>query len=448
MRRLAARAGMSVAIKIGYALLTAAATVVVARLLGAAAFGQYSFLIALISVLALPAQAGIPTLVLRETARQIGQGRGSEIWGLWGWALRRTLVAAAIIAIGLLLVRALWSGLLVRYSWLEVVLAAVAIIVLPLSALRGAALRGLQKVNLGQLPESIVRPATFLLALGCVAIFFRDASHRGLTIALLAFLSSLIVAAAIGGFWLLQHAPPRDTGLPRPAAHVRASWSASLLPLTLLASIGSAELDVLVVGLWLDDVQLGIYKVTQQTILVAAFVPTAINAVFMPIFAREFARADRSELQQLVSRASATLLLALIPASVVLLAFGEAILSWAFGPQFKGGHLALSALIIGQLINMVAGPVASILNMTGHERKSLAAFVSAVLLLLAAAGPLISRWGVFGAAIAAAGAAATANILMCWFVYRTLGLRTIALNGEMRGVISGLIRRIPFPGRT
>jgi O-antigen/teichoic acid export membrane protein len=447
MRRLALGAGASIAIKVSYAILSAAATALLARYLGAAALGQYTFLIALIAVLSLPAQAGVPTLVMRETARLVGVGKAADAWSLWRWGFTRMLFVASVVAIGILVVPAIWPQVLSEYSTLHLVVVALALLVLPLSALRGAALRGLQKVNLGQMPENLIRPATFLLAVAVASLLFRGAADTRMMVVLLSFLLSLVVAAVVGAIWLRRHAPPRVGIGPPPDRAKLAAWSSSLLPLTLLASIGSADLDVLMIGMWLDHAELGIYKVVQQTVIAAGFVPTAINAVFMPLIARMYVSADRAELQQLISRASATLFLALLPVSLALFFFGEPILRFAFGPQFQDGYLALWVLIAGQLINVAAGPVSSVLNMTGHERQTLVATVLSIVLLLASAGPLTARWGVFGAAIAAATATAVANLLMCWFVHRSVGIRTFALNREMPRLIVRLFKMVLAGGR-
>jgi hypothetical protein len=63
----------SVAVKIGSTLLNVILAVVLARALGAEGFGVYSFVFALITILAIPAQMGLPNLVVRETAQAQGQ---------------------------------------------------------------------------------------------------------------------------------------------------------------------------------------------------------------------------------------------------------------------------------------------------------------------------------------------------------------------------------------
>jgi len=95
-----------------------------------------------------------------------------------------------------------------------------------LSNLRGAALRGLHKVVIGQLPEFFIRPALFFTFL-CIAGFFL---HQRLTppqaMALNVF--SAVLAFIIGA-WLLWRNTPLSIYKLTPI-YDRKGWFSSLLP--------------------------------------------------------------------------------------------------------------------------------------------------------------------------------------------------------------------------
>jgi len=97
-----------------------------------------------------------------------------------------------------------------------------------------------------------------------------------------------------------------------------------------------------------------------------------------------------------------------------------------FGSDYGRGAPALAILSLGELANALAGPVALILTMTGHEgdaAKSLAvAAVTNVILNLA----LIPNFGVEGAAAATAVSLTAWNTLMGVFVWKRLRLRSSA----------------------
>lgn len=72
-------------LKLLYLPLTLITSIVLARGLGPAGYGQYSFVMAAISILALPVGAGLGQLVTREVARY----HHSEEWGLFRGLLQR-----------------------------------------------------------------------------------------------------------------------------------------------------------------------------------------------------------------------------------------------------------------------------------------------------------------------------------------------------------------------
>src|SRR5690554_6430006 len=85
-------------------------TVLLARLLGAEGYGIYAYAYALVMLLAMPATAGLPNLVIRETAKGLASGHPEAVKGVWGWAGRVVAVLSLAVALiaGPLLIR--WQG--------------------------------------------------------------------------------------------------------------------------------------------------------------------------------------------------------------------------------------------------------------------------------------------------------------------------------------------------
>ena len=100
MARIAARAGVGpeIAWETGWSFALKAAntglgfltTVLLARLLGAEGYGIYAYAYALVMLLAMPAQSGLPNLIVRETARGLAEGTPDRVKGAWqnGYAER------------------------------------------------------------------------------------------------------------------------------------------------------------------------------------------------------------------------------------------------------------------------------------------------------------------------------------------------------------------------
>ena len=74
---------------------------VLARLSGPEGFGIYSFVLALVTILAIPAQLGLPNLMVRETAKAQAAERWDTMKGLWRWSnLLALAISMALIMLG------------------------------------------------------------------------------------------------------------------------------------------------------------------------------------------------------------------------------------------------------------------------------------------------------------------------------------------------------------
>jgi O-antigen/teichoic acid export membrane protein len=78
----------SLGLKVTHAGLTFLATMLLVRLLGATGYGVYAYIYALITVLSIPSQFGLPPLVLRETAKGVAREDTALVRGIWVWTGR------------------------------------------------------------------------------------------------------------------------------------------------------------------------------------------------------------------------------------------------------------------------------------------------------------------------------------------------------------------------
>ena len=93
----------------------------------------------------------------------------------------------------------------------------------------------------------------------------------------------------------------------------------------------------------------------------------------------------------------------------------------AFGAEFRTAVVILVVLSVGEFINVLAGPVGILLQMTGNEKTyrncTFASAVAQLVLCLV----LIPELGALGAAIATASAIVVTNGLSLIFAKRALG---------------------------
>lgn len=415
----------SLALKLVSAGLGFALAVILARVLGPAGYGVYAYVFALVSLLAIPAQFGLPHLVVRETARAQARAEWGLMRGVWRWSA----LAAAALAVTIALAAGLLAwGFADRFTGLQLATFAWGLALVPLMALgnlAGAALRGLRRVVQGQLPEFVLRPAGFLVLTAAGVLW-----GGGLTAAAAMALHAAAAAGAlvIGAWLLARRRPPPVRRSPAPVYQTRL-WVNSAMPLALVAGMHvlHQHTDIVILGLFRDSGDVGVYRVAAQGAMVVAFGLQAINMVVAPQFARLHAAGDMASLQWTATFSARVILLLTLPLVVLLLFLGGPVIHFVFGPGYGAAYPALAILVVGQLCNAAFGSVAFLLNMTGHERdtaRGLAMAVAANVMLNLLLVPLL---GLEGAALATTITLGLWNALLWRAVRRRLGIDSTAL---------------------
>jgi O-antigen/teichoic acid export membrane protein len=174
-----------------------------------------------------------------------------------------------------------------------------------------------------------------------------------------------------------------------------------------------------VVGIFLKPQDVAIYSAAAATSGLVTFPLYAVSALSAPKFAALHAQQRQFDLQALVADVVRWTFWPSLAIALILIAFGPIVLR-LFGPGFEQGYVALLILTLGQLVNAFAGPVASLLNMTGHQVVT-ARVLSASAIFCVAFGLAFTRiWGSVGTAIVFSGAMVLWNAWLAMFVVRKL----------------------------
>ena len=411
---------------------------VLARYLGAAVFGVYSYALSWVGILSTLAVFGLDRLVVREVSIHMTSASWSENRSLLRWASRFTLGLATAIAAGALLLRSV-LGTPAGASQ-SVFIAAVAVIpVLALSTVQQAVLRGLHRIGQSQLPLNIVRPTGTLLL--CTALAHAAGNRPTATEALLAMTMATILAVAVGSR-LITSALPKISQPTRAPPRGRA-WLRSCATLFLVSSLASLSgAEILILGIYERPERIGAYSAALQCAAIVSFGLNVLVGLLSPRFAALYATRNHEPLRKLVLRGQVLTLSAGIPTAVVLVTWSDSLLRYLYGPVFARADTALTLLVAGQVVNILAGPVSALLTMTGHERAALPGLAAAAAANIAGALWLIPRWGINGAAIANTAAVVTWNIVLTCLVRKRLGLTWPYLAGA-RAVANQPRRQLP-----
>lgn len=393
-------------------------TVLLARILGAENFGAYSFSISLIHFLSIPVVFGLPNLVTREIAAGVTRGAWGKVKGVIRWGYRYILVFSGFLIL-ILWLTGTWQASLMgdlrgstfSASWP----------LIPLGALllfQGAVLKGFKHVLLGQIPEMLIRPGIFTLILCCLLIPLHARSCSA-SEAMLLFIASSALALLVS--WLMMVIRPGlDREVNSTEIHSR-EWFSSLLPLGLFAGLGmiNGQTDILMLGLFRSDDQVGIYRISVQLAMLIVLGLNVLNAVIAPHIASLYAANRLEELEKLMKVCSKYLALVTIAMVAMLWGTGKSLISFFFKEEFVEAYYPFLILSGGQAVNALAGPVGQLLVMTGHERQAvrgvaIAAGTNVLLNFL-----LVPKLGIYGAALA------TSATLIIWNVILLLMVRQL-----------------------
>ncbi|MEX0732970.1 MAG: flippase [Aquisalimonadaceae bacterium] len=412
----------SLVLKLTNTALSLILAIVLARVLGPEGYGIYAFAFSVVSLLSIPMQVGLPTLLVREVARYQLYEQWSLLRGLLKYAnIVSILLAAIIVPVSVAVIWFVFRNpednaprQLLTFYWALALAPLIA-----LGGLRGAALRGLRKVVQGQLPDMLLRPGLLLVLTLVVALSADLTPER--TMALHALAAALAFAA---GAHLLNRHLPSSVRQCSPS-YERLAWLRSVIPLSLLAGMQAinGQIDIVMLGIMTTTKEeVGVYRVVVQGATLVTFGLAAANMVVAPHFARLYRAGDRENLQALVTTSSRWILALALPVGLTLIFFGQFLLMILFGREYLSGYLALSILCTGQLANAACGSVGYLLAMTGYENDALMGRVIAISINVALNVALIPLFGIYGAATATAISLIILNVYMCFCVNSRMGI--------------------------
>jgi O-antigen/teichoic acid export membrane protein len=192
-------------------------------------------------------------------------------------------------------------------------------------------------------------------------------------------------------------------------------------------TVSTSQSDILLLTWLVGSEQVGLYRIAIQGAALVEISLTIVGVVLAPRISALYVRGRHKDLQTLITNGARAALVVALPIAIVFAAMGKEMLILVFGPEYSKAYPPLLILIGGQLFNVAAGSVGTVLNMTGHERDTtrglmIAAVCSFILNLI-----LIPPFGMIGAAIAAASGLVIWNLLLTWFVYRRTRLHCTAI---------------------
>jgi O-antigen/teichoic acid export membrane protein len=382
----------------------------IARLFGPEGLGTYTLALAFASGAALVGVLGMDRASTRFIALHRARAEQAAVVGMSRFATIVSLAALLFLAAGA--IEQVWHqpGLAGPVAVIALAIPAIA-----LGAVWREGLRGFQDVRLASLLEKVGVPGLTAVALLVAVVGGIDGVNAVAVAVVFAYLATTLVAGA--QLWKRVAGP----NAPAPIYH-RRTWTrfAALMSLEGVLLFVLQWTDQLMVGLFQDAHQVGVYASALRLAMLVAVPLLAVNSIMGPTAAALHGAGETERLRVTFSRMTwATAVVGLV-VGAVLIVLGPWLLG-LFGPEFVVGYPALLVLVVGQIVNAATGSVGVILGMTGHAGRlfvnaGLTAVLTVVLNLL-----LVPRLGILGAALATSISLATVNIVRTVQVRQVLG---------------------------
>jgi O-antigen/teichoic acid export membrane protein len=417
------RSLVSLVIKMATAGLTYGMYVVLSRLMGVEEYGYFALGLSLATILAIAANYGQQTAILRYWPEETGAGRPDRAL----LALRAggavTLIAGVAVTLGLIAAAGA-ADLVTPAPVLH--LYATAALVLPLAFAEywSSVLRAQGSVWTALSPRDIYW--RFSVPLLVILLWAAGVTLSGWAALLITAVVLAICLAIQYGLARAAHyeIAPGFAGLGSYWREKRRP-SRSFFLGTVLDSAG-LNADIILVGLFVAPAAAGIYFNAFRTAGLLTLFMFAITLVVAPMVARHFHAGEMQKAQAITALCAWAGFVFSLAVFIGFLLFGEHLLG-LFGPGQEEGKILLILLSVGLLFDAATGPSRIVLMMTGHERAYVRIFGSIIVAGIALQLVVIPVWGLVGAAAVNMGARIAAQLAIAIFAHRRIGLDTSLL---------------------
>ena len=407
-------------------------TLLLTRWIGAEGLGVYNFVISWVVLVAIFAKFGLEDYLVRETAAAHGRQDSVTAVRLWNFSRGFILTTSLVASVGIYCLLP-WFDFENPNLGPTFTFGVAMIPLLSLIAIYRGYFRANKQILKSQIPEYLLRPILLMITIGSLLWF----SVPGRP--MIAMLINVLATFA-GMTYCVFAGKPRGSALSEGektavvppladafAGYRKAStvWLLGAFPFVVIAGISiiNQRTDRLMLGAMQDMQSVGLYSVAVQMAMVVNFPLIGLNQAIAPLVAERHDANRSQELQTALIQSTNVATIGSLLIVVALVVMGPLVLS-VFGPEFSVSYLPMIVVAIGQLMNVAAGPVGTLLAMSRQERLVGLGMAISVACNIALNYFLIPLYGVIGAAIATAASVGVWNLLMVIIAKRILGINT------------------------
>ncbi|GMT42520.1 MAG: hypothetical protein IEMM0002_0931 [bacterium] len=427
MREVVSGAAVAFAIRLIGAGLEFGFTVLLARMLGADGTGIYFLAFTVVTIGTVFGRMGLDNVMLRFTAANAVVEDWKAVKGVYRQGIKLAFAASTAAALVIFISAPILAEQIFKKPDLLIPLRWMALAVVPLSLLylHAESLKGLKRILDSQLVYGVGVPA-----LSLAGVHFLS-GYWGVLGAVWAFTIASVITA-IAGFWLWKVATPQLKDI-EGTFSIRKILN-SCLPLFWARSMRLALgwTAPFMLGIWGTKSDVGIFSAALRVSLLMSIFLFAFNSIAAPKFAALYKQRDMDALNSTARKTTLLMLILTSPVFILFFFTPDWVMS-LFGSRFsEEGSAVLAILAVGQLINVMTGPVGYLLAMSGNERPLRNNVAAALALNVILNAILIPLAGVVGVALSMAISLAVLNLGLMYMVKSRLGIITIPFAPKRR----------------
>ncbi len=406
-------------LRLTYSALTFLTSVLLARVLGQSGFGIYTYSIVWAYLLSVPATMGFDNFVVKQIAVYQTQASWRLMNGLLKWANRTVIISSISVGLLAILVASFLRDGTQPETFLGFCVAMMLMPALSLRNVRRGAMRGLNNVAQGLLPELLFDPL-ILIVFTIIAYFVIGDALTPLWVIIFYGIGSGITLIIVS--WFLKRTLPDEVVEAKPVYEGR-FWFSAAIPFMLLESVPiiNSQVDVLMLGSFKGATAVGLYVPINRGAQLITFILMAVGSSLSPVIASKYADGKMADLQKTITSSVRIVAGVAFLFASTLIVFSSFYLG-LFGPEFLEGQDALYIFCTGNFIYTSMGLSYGALNMTGHEREAATIGWGATISNIILNAIFIPLWGVNGAALATSLGSATGAFIGLILVKKTLNL--------------------------
>ena len=392
------------------------AEIFIPRALEPAVYGRLGLAYGIVGAVSSLAILGVPNGVTRFLSEKEPEHEAPNVLQS-GYAI--SLAGAAIAAAIIYLARFEIAALMDDPEIAPLLIAFIPyLLAFPIAKVSVSVLRAEERTTAATLAQRI---GPRVIGLALVAGFI--AAGRPVVGAIGYWLSFSIVGALLALYTVRQHIKINSLASRLPNRKtVRELWSFSW-PLAAGASlhIMLANVDIVMIGYFLDSASVGYYRSIQPLKRVIFFFSGSFAFLFMPLATKHYSQDDFTGLDALYTVTTKWIVWLTFPAVLLFTLFSPVVIRLFFGAAYLPAAPALSVLIAGLFYRALVGLDGEMVKAINRPRVEFFAAVPGVVVNVILNTALIPRFGIVGAAFATVAGYVVYNTIEVAAIHRAVG---------------------------